>query len=239
MTYGGSIMTVLKCKMCGGNIQISGASHGVCDSCGCEVTLPKIDDDKRADMYNRGNYFRQVGEFDRAYSAYEHIIADDPGDAEAHWCLTLCRYGVEYVSDPRTGDFKPTVSRMSYDPILNDPDYLAALAASDEYTKELYRREARKIDHIQRQYLENKLAEVLCEIVVGVVRTIGSITHKGNVRALESYEANVIRPLEESIYHDMKKRWSGKADAAFWIRCSTLIAKETKEIGEGVLTWQF
>ncbi len=147
-------MTILKCKLCGGNIELTGASHGVCDSCGTEVTLPKIDDDKRADMYNRGNYFRQIGDFDKAYSAYEHIIASDQSDAEAHWCLMLCRYGVEYVKDTRTGDYKPTVSRMSYDPILNDPDYLAALAASDEYTKELYRREVRKIESIQRQYLE-------------------------------------------------------------------------------------
>ncbi len=147
-------MTILTCKMCGGKIQITGKSHGQCDSCGCEVTLPKIDDDKRANMYNRGNHFREAGEFDRAYSAYEHIIADDQGDAEAHWCLTLCRYGVTYVKDYRTGDYKPTVSRMRYEPILDDPDYLAALAASDEYTKELYRREARKIEVIQKRYLE-------------------------------------------------------------------------------------
>lgn len=31
-------MMILKCKMCGGNIEITGESHGVCDSCGCEVT---------------------------------------------------------------------------------------------------------------------------------------------------------------------------------------------------------
>lgn len=51
-------MTTLKCKICGGNIVLTGESHGVCDSCGNEVTLPRIDDDKRADMYNRGNRFR-------------------------------------------------------------------------------------------------------------------------------------------------------------------------------------
>lgn len=147
-------MTTLKCKICGGNIVLTGESHGVCDSCGNEVTLPRIDDDKRADMYNRGNHFRQLGDFDRAYSAYEHIIADNQSDAEAHWCLTLCRYGVEYVRDARTETYKPTVSRMSYERILDDPDYLAALAASDDYTKELYRRSARQIDDIQRRYLE-------------------------------------------------------------------------------------
>lgn len=146
-------MIALKCKMCGGNIQITGESYGICDSCGCEVTLPKIDDDKRAEFYNRGNYFRQKGDFDRAYSAFEHIIADDMQDAEAHWSLTLCRYGVEYVQDPRSGEYKPTVSRMSFSPVLEDPDYLKALEYSDEYTKGLYRTEARKIAQIQDRYL--------------------------------------------------------------------------------------
>ena len=54
-------MMILKCKMCGGNIEITGESHGVCDSCGCEVTLPKLDDDRRAEMYNRGKSFPQQG----------------------------------------------------------------------------------------------------------------------------------------------------------------------------------
>lgn len=76
-------MMILKCKMCGGNIEITGESHGVCDSCGCEVTLPKLDDDRRAEMYNRGNHFRSRGEFDKAYSAYEHIIAEDGQDARS------------------------------------------------------------------------------------------------------------------------------------------------------------
>lgn len=147
-------MTILKCKMCGGSIQITGESHGVCDSCGCHVTLPKIDDDKRANMYNRGNHFRTVGEFDKAASAYEHIIAENPQDAEAHWCLVLSRYGIEYIQDPRSGEYKPTCGRMSIKPIMDDIDYLAALENSDEYTKDIYRQEAKKIYEIQRRYIE-------------------------------------------------------------------------------------
>ncbi|MCI8513564.1 MAG: TIR domain-containing protein [Lachnospiraceae bacterium] len=182
-------MTALKCKLCGGNIEITGESHGICDSCGSEVTLPKIDDDKRADMYNRGNHFRQIGDFDRAYSAYEHIIADDESDAEAHWCLTLCRYGVEYVKDPRSGDYKPTVSRMSYERVLDDPDYLAALEASDEYTKELYRKEARKIDRIQSRYLEISRREAPYDVFIcfKAQEENGQRT-KGSVLAQEIYE---------------------------------------------------
>lgn len=147
-------MMILKCKMCGGNIEITGESHGVCDSCGCEVTLPKLDDDRRAEMYNRGNHFRIRGEFDKAYSAYEHIIAEDGQDAEAHWCLALCRYGIEYVKDPRSGEYKPTCSRVSFEPFQEDRDYLEALNYSEGRTRELYQREAAKIAKIQERYLE-------------------------------------------------------------------------------------
>lgn len=175
-------MIALKCKLCGGNIQITGESHGICDSCGSEVTLPKIDDDKRAEFYNRGNHFRQKGDFDRAYSAFEHIIADNMQDAEAHWSLTLCRYGVEYVQDPRSGEYKPTVSRMSFSPVLEDPDYLKALEYSDEYTKDLYRRAAGKIALIQERFLEISKKEEPYDVFICFKaeedngnRTLGSI----------------------------------------------------------------
>ena len=136
-------MMILKCKMCGGNIEITGESHGVCDSCGCEVTLPKLDDDRRAEMNNRGNHFRSRGEFDKAYSAYEHIIAEDGQDAEAHWCLALCRYGIEYVKDPRSGEYKPTCSRVSFEPFQEDRDYLEALNYSEGHQRTLSERSSK------------------------------------------------------------------------------------------------
>lgn len=147
-------MTILKCKMCGGDIRLSGETHGICESCGSEVTLPKIDDDSRADMYNRGNYFRRNGNFDAAYSAYEHIISEDKTDAEAHWCLMLCQYGIEYVQDSQNGKYKITCNRMNAESVLDNIDYLEALEYSDEYTKDIYRREAHKIHEIQKQYFK-------------------------------------------------------------------------------------
>ncbi len=147
-------MTQLKCKMCGGTIVLTGETHGVCEFCRTEVTLPKIDDDKRAKMYDRANHFRQKCRFDEAREAFLQILAEDQSDAEAYWQILLCRYGIEYVEDPRTGERKPTCHFMNYDSILNDPDYLKALEHSDEYTKSLYRKEASYIQSIQEEYLE-------------------------------------------------------------------------------------
>lgn len=59
-------MILLQCKMCNGPIKLTGETHGICEYCGTEVTLPKIDDDKRAEMYNRGNFFSQ-GNFYKAF----------------------------------------------------------------------------------------------------------------------------------------------------------------------------
>ncbi len=146
-------MTILECRNCGGSVRVLGDGWGVCEHCDAKIVLPKIDDDKRRDFFNRANHYRRLGDYDRAYSAFEHIIADDMQDVEAHWCLTLCRYGVEYVQDPITEEYLPTVSRMSYHSILEDPDYLKAVEYADERGKEMYRRDAEKIAKIQEEYI--------------------------------------------------------------------------------------
>ena len=52
-------MAIIKCKMCGGDIELSqDKTYGICDSCGSMMTLPKIDDEQRAAAFNRGNHFR-------------------------------------------------------------------------------------------------------------------------------------------------------------------------------------
>ena len=54
-------MQLLKCKMCGGDIEVSkDQTYGTCDSCGSVITLPKISDERRANLFNRANYFRRA-----------------------------------------------------------------------------------------------------------------------------------------------------------------------------------
>ena len=94
-------MALFKCKMCGGTLEINNnESVATCEYCGTQQTLPKLDDDKRANMYDRANHFRRNNEFDKAMGIYEQILNEDNTDAEAYWSLVLCRYGIEYVEDP-------------------------------------------------------------------------------------------------------------------------------------------
>lgn len=149
---------ILKCKMCGGDIQISPElTYGTCDSCGTATTLPNLkneNSEQKANSYNRANHFRLQNDFDKALSIYEKLIEEDSKDAEAHWCAVLCRFGIEYVTDPTSQKRVPTCHRASYDSILKDIDYLATIQnTQDEYTKSLYQQEANYIAEVQKSIL--------------------------------------------------------------------------------------
>ena len=147
-------MAIIKCKMCGGDIDISpDKTFGTCEYCGSTMTLPKVDDEQRAAAFNRGNHFRRSGEFDKALAVYERIVAEDDNDAEAHWCCALCRFGIEYVEDPATYEWLPTCHRASFDSFLEDVDYLAAVEHSDGITRRQYQKDAAKIAEVQRGIL--------------------------------------------------------------------------------------
>jgi len=148
-------MLIFKCKMCGGDIQATeGATHGTCDFCGTTSTLPKASDERIVNLFNRANQQRQKNDFDKAMANYENILTEDATNAEAHWGVVLCRYGIEYVEDPRSHERIPTCHRVQYESILSDNDYLAALEnAPDSYARELYENEAKKISEIQKGIL--------------------------------------------------------------------------------------
>ena len=147
-------MSIFKCKMCGGTIEFNpGDTVGVCDSCGTKQTLPTTNDEIITNLHNRANTLRLKCEFDKAEEIYNKILEKNPDDAEAHWGIILCKYGIEYVEDPQTYNRVPTCHRTSFDAILADEDYKAALANGDGAQRELYEEEAKKIDRIQKDIL--------------------------------------------------------------------------------------
>lgn len=123
-------MSVFRCKMCGGSIEFSpGATVGVCEYCGTRQTLPRLEDDRRANLYDRANHFRRNNDFDKASNLYEQILTEDHTDAEAYWSLVLCRYGIEYVEDPATHKRVPTVNRAQFTSVFDDDNYKSAMNA--------------------------------------------------------------------------------------------------------------
>ena len=146
-------MTIFKCKMCGGTLEINNQTVATCEYCGAQQTLPKLDDDKRVNMYDRANHFRRNNEFDKAMGIYENILNEDNTDAEAYWSLVLCRYGIEYVEDPSTRKRIPTVNRAQFTSIFDDDNYKSALQYADSYQKSIYEEEAKAINEIQKGIL--------------------------------------------------------------------------------------
>lgn len=147
-------MALFKCKMCGGALEINNnETVATCEYCGTQQTLPKLDDDRRANLYDRANHFRRNNEFDKAMGIYEQILNEDNTDAEAYWSLVLCRYGIEYVEDPSSHKRIPTVNRAQFTSIFDDDNYKSALQYADGYQRSIYEEEAKAINEIQKGIL--------------------------------------------------------------------------------------
>lgn len=146
-------MTIFKCKMCGGTLEINNETVAVCEYCGTKQTLPKLNNNQKANLYDRANHLRRNNEFDKAIEIYEKILNEDNTDAEAYWSLVLCRYGIEYVEDPTTHKQIPTVNRTQFTSVLIDEDYKAALQYADVFQRSVYENEAKAIDELQKGIL--------------------------------------------------------------------------------------
>lgn len=146
-------MNVFKCKMCGGSLNIDNERVATCEYCGSQQTIPKLEDERIANLYDRANHFRRNNEYDKAMGLYEQILLEDNSDAEAYWSLVLCRYGIEYVEDPTSHKRIPTVNRAQFVSILVDEDYKSAIKNATIEQKIIYEDEAKTIDEIQKGIL--------------------------------------------------------------------------------------
>ncbi len=147
-------MAVLKCKMCGGTLEVSeGMTVCECEYCGTMQTVTTAKDENLQALFNRANILRMKSEFDKAEQLYEKLVQNSPEDAEAHWGLILCKFGIEYVEDPQTFKRIPTCHRTSFDSIIADDDYKEALRCADSVSRRVYESEAKEIDRIQKEIL--------------------------------------------------------------------------------------
>ena len=147
-------MMVFKCKMCGGSLKINNESVATCEYCGTQQTLPKLDTEKRSQLYDRANHFRRNNEYDKAMGIYEKILNEDRTDAEAYWSLVLCRYGIEYVEETGKHTRIPTINRAQFTSVVADENYKLALQYATAEQKILYEAEAKYIDEVQKEILE-------------------------------------------------------------------------------------
>lgn len=147
-------MAIFKCKMCGGSLEVQkGQTICECEYCGTKQTVSATDDEIVTNLYNRANNLRIKCEFDTAQEIYEKIVAKNSNEAGAYWGIVLCKYGIEYVEDPKTYKRVPTCHRTQLESVLTDVDYLSAIENADSNQKLIYEQEAKEIDKLQKDIL--------------------------------------------------------------------------------------
>lgn len=147
-------MSRINCKCCGCPNEVEqGKFVCICEACGTEQAIPNLDSEKKTNLFNRANAARLKCDFEKALQNYEQILIDYPNDAEAHWGIVLCRYGIEYVDDPKTKKKIPTCHRTLYQSIFDDIDYKEAIASADVIARKIYQDEAEYIEKIQKSII--------------------------------------------------------------------------------------
>ena len=147
-------MAVYRCKTCGGQLEyIEDQTSVQCEYCGIVQTIGKVQSDNIQNLFERADNLRLNYEFDRAEKIYEKIIEEDSKCAEAYWGIVLCRYGIVYVDDPKTGKKLPTCNRVSYDAVVADNDYKNAIQYADVIDRTTYETLAVEFDRIQKEIL--------------------------------------------------------------------------------------
>lgn len=148
-------MAVFKCKMCGGNLEIQESMTVCqCEYCGSNQTIPTLDNEKKITLFTRANRLRSVCEFDKASSVYESIVSEFKEEAEAYWGLILCKYGVEYIDDPKTGKKIPTCHRSSFNNVMDDVNFDLVMEYSDPASRAVYREEAKIMEELRERIIE-------------------------------------------------------------------------------------
>lgn len=174
-----------KCKICGGQATID-SNNGVvvCNYCGTKQALPLFTADSERLLYDRGNNYLLHSEYDKAENVFNQLLTIKPGAAELYWDLVLCKYGVTYVKDPKTGKYIPTCNRTHYTPIFSDENYKKAIELSAGEKKALFEEDAKTIDNIQKGIIAVSKKEKPFDIFISYKET----DNNGN-RTKDSVEA--------------------------------------------------
>jgi TPR repeat protein len=187
-------MITMKCRMCGGDVEVNpDKTVGTCQYCGIASTFPKAIDDRKANLYNRANHYWKLHEYDKARSAYEGILKEDDTEAEAHWGVVLCKYGIEYVQELGTFVKVPTCHRMQLKSVLQDADYIATIEYADNLARDIYKREAERVDSVLKNFLEMSSKEEPYEVFICYKET-----DENNQRTRDSV-------LAQEIYEELTK----------------------------------
>lgn len=160
-------MAAFRCRCCGAGIEVNSAQTSCeCSYCGVTQTVPILDFDEKAILWERADNLRRGGEYDRAMTVYGQLAELCPDDPDIYWSKTLCRYGVEYVEEHGSHKRIPTLNRIQYEPVTDDGDYRKAAAIADDGRRRVYIMWARQLEELRQTILAVTLAEQPYDIFI-------------------------------------------------------------------------
>lgn len=147
-------MFTYQCKCCGAALNINSNSRIYkCTYCDVMQTVPLLDYDEKAVLWERADNLRRSGEYDRAADVYDQLILIDNQEPDAYWSKMLCRYGVEYVEENGTYKRVPTINRIQYKPVIDDEDYRMTIKLAAEEQHRIYVVQAMQLEALRKEIL--------------------------------------------------------------------------------------
>lgn len=139
------------CPTCGSHSHIYDTQHKTyeCENCGNINVIPD-DIDESSNLYDRAANMRRNNRFDDAIRTYNLLLDKNDDNAEAHFWIAMCRYGVNYVED-KNGKFYPTCWRYRTKSLLADYDYKRAIELASPESIEIYEERAKAVDRVQKK----------------------------------------------------------------------------------------
>lgn len=144
----------ISCQCCGAALELQNRGGIVkCQYCGGDSILPRFVTKDRMEAYNNAIKYARACEFKKATKMFEELLVDFSQEAELHWEMLMCKYGIYYVDDTRTGEKLPTLLQINPTPVTTDIEYQQAIQyASTDDEKTLYTHRANMIQRIQSEY---------------------------------------------------------------------------------------
>jgi len=187
--------TIIICRCCMLEQELpEGAGLLECPACGTRNSRPQATGSS-LEVFQRAIRQRMRCDFHNAENSYQHVLLDYPEEHEALWGLALCRYGVEYVEDPKKRRPMPVVHTTRRKPMQEDPDFLQACELAPEEIRRQYEADAEYIDQAQAEI--RKLAETCPPFDV-------FLCHKTTVLDGYGYTEDYSRGMK--LYHRLKER---------------------------------
>lgn len=186
-------LSVMKCKNCGGVLDIRRAQNGVieCEYCSTVWTVPKQETEPEALKYlHDGNAALDVCKFEDAFVYFQKATELDKKEPEAYFGMALADFKVQYLKDYVNNRLQPICHDVTEKKFTESNAYLRALINATAEQKAEYEKKGTEIDYILEEFRKIKQSGVDydCFICVKVTGDNGQPTE-------DSKDANYIYEL--------------------------------------------